>query len=107
MGRYPFSSSTSFSALMMLAADAAGVATPAYEAEWECIRAKMPRWHRLVDELVALPAATTEGVRAKAKLLRSLLPEAPDGDLYRHAETADRVAWSLTGDLLGLAGGAP
>jgi hypothetical protein len=88
---------------MMISADASGVGSEAYEALWENVRAKSEHWRRLVSELVLVPATTPEGVRAKARLLRSLVPKAPDGGLSRYAETADAIAWSLTGDLLGVA----
>jgi hypothetical protein len=47
-----------------------------------------------------LPAMSVEGLRAKAAVLRSLLPRGPEGGLYSAADPAEALARSLTGDLL-------
>lgn len=53
----------------------------------------------LVDLVVAHPARTLPGLRAKAALLDNLLPRNQNGSIYDDSEFG-RTVWSLTTDLL-------
>jgi len=61
--------------------------------------------YRIVDDrvqrVIGRAAVSAAGLAAKAKALRHFTEVTCDGALHAAADVHDRLAWSLTGDLLG------
>ena len=82
-----------------MAGDLVGPYPPAVQAEEDRLRVL---WRERVQQAIDTPATTLEGYRAKARLLRDLLPKDAAGNLWRpeNAEWEELVGWSLASDLI-------
>ena len=73
---------------------------PAWPAYYAHENATLARWHELVVEISAIPSRTPEGLRAKAAVARSAMPQ----DRVDDPDPCDRLAVSLYDDMLGRPG---
>ena len=74
------------------------------------VEAAAERWTEAVRRAAEIPATTDAGTRAKAEALRIVLRREVDlfeGTFEAQAAPHERLAMSLAGDVLALAGGAP
>ncbi|CAI9121337.1 hypothetical protein [Brytella acorum] len=78
-------------------------AGPEPDAVWEASHRHAERFVRLRGEAATIPAMSLAGLRAKARLVLSDLPDRPYGGV--DAEHSDAIVWSLCRDLLALTGG--
>lgn len=69
-------------------------------ADWESFQSETQRLHERVQEIASLPAHTSTGLRAKARVLQTLLGQG--NVLYEDASASDRIAWSLVQDVLAI-----
>ena len=73
---------------------------PAWFAADDYSDATNDRWHELANQIVATPARTPEGLRAKVQAARTAI----HGEAKDTPDPMDRLAWSVFDDVLGRVG---
>ena len=82
------------------AADAVMENEAVWRARWAEVDALMPRLSALFDAVAATPACSMAGLKAKAALVRELVPEGREAGLRPRSAPQDRLTRSLVADLL-------